>query len=66
MRMLKRQARKSYNFVVICGSTRVGAPGGCKDGLEYVLDELEEQDIQAAAFVYTPGKSVYLSGPSFR
>lgn len=66
MKLLRKHARKGCNFVVICGNTKVGAPGGCRDALEYVLDDLEEHNLEGAAFVYTPSKSAYLAGPSFR
>lgn len=66
MQMLRKHARQGRNFVVICGNTKVGAPGGCRDALDYVLDDLEDNNLQGAAFVYTPSKSLYLAGPSFR
>ena len=65
MKLMRKHARKGRNFVVLCGNTRVGAPGGCKDALEYVLNDLEDHDLQGAGFVYTPSKSAYLAGPSF-
>ena len=66
MQLLRKHARQGRNFVVICGNTKVGAPGGCRDALDYVLDDLEDNNLQGAAFVYTPSKSLYLAGPSFR
>lgn len=64
--LLEEDIQKGYNFVVITGNPRVGAPRGCKDALDEVLNHLDAQGKACTGFVFTPCSSVHLEGPSLR
>ena len=64
--MLGEHISKGYNFLVITGNPRVGAPQGCKDALDVVLDKFQAESKACAGFVFTPCSSGYLEGPALR
>ena len=66
LKLLEDHVEKDSNFVVVIGNPRVGAPHGCKDALDSLLNCFEAADKSCAGFVFTPCSSVHLEGPAFR
>ena len=52
--LLEEHISKGYNFVVITGNPRVGAPRGCKDALDVLLDRFGNEGKPCAGFVFSP------------
>ena len=66
LKLLEDHISLDSNFVVVIGNPGVGAPRGCKDALDSLLNRFEAAGKSCAGFVFTPCTSVHLEGPAFR